>query len=55
MRRELWLNRVLPGAVWLAAFGLYALTAAPSIVAFFDDTLEFQLVGPTFGIAHPTG
>ena len=55
MRRELWLNRVLPGAVWLAAFGLYALTAAPSIVTFFDDTLEFQLVAPTFGIAHPTG
>jgi hypothetical protein len=24
-------------------------------VEFFDDTLEFQLVLPTFGIAHPTG
>ncbi|MCB0188077.1 MAG: DUF2723 domain-containing protein, partial [Caldilineaceae bacterium] len=29
--------------------------AAPSIVELYDDTLEFQLVGPTFGIAHPTG
>jgi hypothetical protein len=27
----------------------------PSIVELFDDSLEFQLVGPTFGIAHPTG
>lgn len=55
MGRDLWLDRVLPGVVWAAAFALYAFTAAPSIVAFFDDTLEFQLVGPTFGIAHPTG
>lgn len=38
-----------------AFFLLYALTAAPSIVALYDDTLEFQLVGPSFGIAHPTG
>jgi hypothetical protein len=45
-------------APWLAgatAFVLYALTAAPSIAALFDDSLEFQLVLPTFGIAHPTG
>ena len=34
---------------------LYTLTAGPSIVELFDDTLEFQLVVPTFGIAHPTG
>ncbi|RME65467.1 MAG: DUF2723 domain-containing protein, partial [Caldilineae bacterium] len=39
----------------MAAFILYAYTAAPSIVALYDDSLEFQLVGPTFGIAHPTG
>ncbi|HMN28153.1 MAG TPA: DUF2723 domain-containing protein [Caldilineaceae bacterium] len=43
---------------WLVAIGfllLYLYTAAPSLVTFFDDTLEFQFVGPTFGIAHPTG
>lgn len=43
---------------WLAgfaAFVLYAYTAAPGIVTFFDDSLEFQTVAPTFGIAHPTG
>ncbi|MCD6289412.1 MAG: DUF2723 domain-containing protein [Anaerolineae bacterium] len=34
---------------------LYVRTAAPSVVALFDDTLEFQLVLPTLGIAHPTG
>jgi hypothetical protein len=34
---------------------LYSITAAPSLVTFFDDSLEFQLVGPTFGIAHPSG
>jgi hypothetical protein len=39
----------------LLAFALYAYTAAPGIVTFFDDTLEFQTVAPTFGIAHPTG
>jgi len=38
-----------------AFFLLYLLTAAPSIVELYDDSLEFQLVGPTFGIAHPTG
>jgi len=41
--------------VGLAAFSLYAYTAAPGIVTFFDDTLEFQTVAPAFGIAHPTG
>ncbi len=43
---------------WLIGFcflGLYGATTAPSIVALFDDSLEFQLVSPTFGIAHPTG
>ena len=53
-----WANRVdaaLPWLVWLTFFLLYSSTAAPSIVAIFDDTLEFQLVLPTFGIAHPTG
>ncbi len=41
--------------VGLVAFLSYAYTAAPGIVTFFDDTLEFQTVAPTFGIAHPTG
>jgi hypothetical protein len=42
-------------AVFFAALILYGATAAPSIVELFDDSLEFQLVGPTLGIAHPTG
>lgn len=41
--------------VGLLFFILYAVTAAPSIVELYDDSLEFQLVGPTLGIAHPTG
>lgn len=41
--------------VGLAGFLLYGLTAAPGIVALFDDSLEFQLVAPTLAIAHPTG
>ena len=41
--------------VWLAALLLYTLTAGPGIVELFDDSLEFQLVAPTLGIAHPTG
>jgi hypothetical protein len=39
----------------VAFFILYAATAAPSLVELFDDSLEFQFVAPTFGIAHPTG
>ena len=39
----------------LLSFALYAATAAPSITALFDDSLEFQVVLPEFGIAHPTG
>lgn len=49
-QRGLW-----AGGVGLLFFLLYAVTAAPSIVELYDDSLEFQLVGPTFGIAHPTG
>ena len=49
------LFRLLPLLAAGAAFALYALTAGPSIVALFDDSLEFQLVLPTLGIAHPTG
>ncbi|MFN2202073.1 MAG: DUF2723 domain-containing protein [Caldilineaceae bacterium] len=47
---------ILTGAlVWLSALVLYASTAGPGIVELFDDSLEFQVVAPTFGIAHPTG
>ena len=47
--------RWAPLVIGFFAFVLYLLTAGPSIVELFDDSLEFQLVGPTFGIAHPTG
>jgi len=39
----------------VAAFVLYAITAAPSVATQFDDSLEFQVVLPTLGIAHPSG
>jgi 4-amino-4-deoxy-L-arabinose transferase-like glycosyltransferase len=41
--------------VGLAAFALYALTAAPTVATVFDDSLEFHVVLPTLGIAHPSG
>jgi len=44
-----------PLIVWVAFLTLYVVTAAPSLVELFDDSLEFQVVAPTFGIAHPTG
>ncbi len=60
MHKDRWLPftpaaRWLPVGVGLLTLLLYSLTAAPSIVELYDDSLEFQLVGPTFGIAHPTG
>ncbi len=48
IRRTAWLLGSL-------SFVLYAATAAPSITALFDDSLEFQVVLPGFGLAHPTG
>jgi hypothetical protein len=39
----------------LAALALYAATLAPSVATVFDDSLEFQVVLPSLGIAHPTG
>lgn len=39
----------------LASFILYTATAAPSVATLFDDSLEFQVVLPTLGIAHPSG
>lgn len=47
-----WLLPCIAGSLFAAA---WALNAAPGIVTLFDDTLEFQLVLPTAGIAHPTG
>lgn len=41
--------------VLIVAVVAYVLTAAPSIYGIHSDTLEFQVIGPTFGIAHPTG
>ena len=37
------------------ALALYAATLAPSVASVFDDSLEFQVVLPSLGIAHPTG
>ncbi len=34
---------------------LYGATAAPSVATIFDDSLEFHVVLPTLGIAHPSG
>jgi hypothetical protein len=41
--------------IGLAGFVFYAATAAPSVATLFDDSLEFQVVLPTLGIAHPSG
>ncbi|PWH12814.1 MAG: hypothetical protein DDG58_15010 [Ardenticatenia bacterium] len=46
---------VLATGLFLAAMTLYIVTLAPSVVALFDDSLEFQLVTYQLGIAHPTG
>lgn len=39
----------------LAALLLYVATLAPTVATVFDDSLEFQVVLPSLGIAHPTG
>ncbi len=49
------LDLVLALALFGASFALYGRTLAPSVATIFDDSLEFQLVCPTLGIAHPTG
>ncbi|MCB0244846.1 MAG: DUF2723 domain-containing protein [Anaerolineae bacterium] len=55
------LSAVAPGDGWWAlALGvavliLYAVTLAPTVATVFDDSLEFQIVLPALGIAHPTG
>jgi hypothetical protein len=40
---------------FLASLTLYVATAAPSVATIFDDSLEFHVVLPTLGIAHPSG
>lgn len=42
-------------ALGLAALVLYVATLAPTVATVFDDSLEFQVVLPSLGIAHPTG
>ena len=39
----------------LTSLALYAATAAPSVATLFDDSLEFHVILPTLGIAHPSG
>ena len=39
----------------LGSFALSAFMAAPSVATLFDDSLEFQVVLPALGIAHPSG
>ena len=49
---------MIVGGRWglsLAALALYVATLAPSVATVFDDSLEFQVVLPSLGIAHPTG
>ena len=41
--------------IGLSGFVFYAATAAPSVATLFDDSLEFQVILPTLGIAHPSG
>lgn len=55
MSARRWLDAAIAGGIGLASLTLYARTTAPSVVAVFDDSLEFQVVLPTLGIAHPTG
>ncbi len=53
--------KVIPNDRWwafalgLAALVLYVATLAPTVATVFDDSLEFQVVLPSLGIAHPTG
>ena len=42
-------------AFFAASLILYAATAAPTVATVFDDSLEFHVVLPTLGIAHPSG
>lgn len=47
--------RWFPWLVGIIAWLLYRQRSAPGLMGFFDDSPEFQVVAPAFGIAHPTG
>jgi hypothetical protein len=48
-------DRLIAAIFALACLVLYIGTSAPSVATIFDDSLEFQVVMPTLGIAHPSG
>jgi hypothetical protein len=48
-------DRLIAAIFAFASLVLYAATSAPSVATIFDDSLEFQVVLPTLGIAHPSG
>ena len=48
-------DKTIATALFLMSLALYVRTLAPTVATVFDDSLEFQLVLPTLGIAHPTG
>ena len=54
-RRRVRRDYVIALIIGLTGFVFYAATAAPSVATLFDDSLEFQVVLPTLGIAHPSG
>ena len=54
-RRRVRRDSIIALIIGLAGFAFYAATAAPSVATLFDDSLEFQVVLPTLGIAHPSG
>ncbi len=53
--RRLTKDRAAAAALFLLSLALYVGTLAPTVATIFDDSLEFQFVLPTLGIAHPTG
>lgn len=55
IRRILLRDQTIAFLLVLASLALYTATAAPSVATIFDDSLEFQVVLPTLGIAHPSG
>lgn len=48
-------DALIAATLGAGSLALYLRTLAPSVATIFDDSLEFQVVGPTLGIAHPTG
>jgi uncharacterized membrane protein len=46
---------ILALGLFAATLAVYVRTLAPSVVALFDDSLEFPLVVHRLAIAHPTG